>query len=358
MRVVCLATQGERSSDAERIVRLLGPLGAELWSFDRDRKPAALRKIVARLREERPDAVVLEGTGLAGGLAVMAAARQVPYFVSTGDAVGPFIALRSRALGPAGKAYERALYRRSAGVIGWTPYLVGRALTLGAPRGMTAAGFPGADWAPAGDGTAFRDRVGIPRDAIVFGIVGSLNWTPSVGYGYGLELVRARRRVSELPVHVLVVGDGDGRARLREEAGAELDRSIWLPGRIPREEVPEALAAMDVVSLPQSVDLVGSFRYTIKLSEYVAAGRPVVTGRTPVGYDLDDGWLWRVPGDAPWDDRYVAGLSELMRTVSREDIAERQARVPVASALFDAARQAKLVSAFIMETLEDRRQPV
>ena len=33
------------------------------------------------------------------------------------------------------------LYRAAAGFIGWTPYLSGRALTLGCARAMTAAGF-------------------------------------------------------------------------------------------------------------------------------------------------------------------------------------------------------------------------
>ena len=61
---------------------------------------------------------------------------------------------------------------------------------------------------------------------------------------------------------------------------------------------------MDVASLPQSVDGVGSFRYTTKLSEYLAARLPVVTGEIPLAFDLDDGWMWRLPGDAPWEERY------------------------------------------------------
>ena len=39
--------------------------------------------------------------------------------------------------------YERMLCRFSAGFIGWTSYLVGRAISFGAPRGMTAASGPG-----------------------------------------------------------------------------------------------------------------------------------------------------------------------------------------------------------------------
>ena len=60
--------------------------------------------------------------------------------------------------------------------------------------------------------------------------------------------------------------------------------------------MPDYLCAFDVGSLSQSVDPVGSFRYTTKLSEYLAVGLPVITGEAPVAYDLDEGYLWRVPG--------------------------------------------------------------
>ena len=50
--------------------------------------------------------------------------------------------------------------------------------------------------------------------------------------------------------------------------------------------MPNHLAAFDLASLPQSVDGVGSFRYTTKLSEYLAAGLPIVTGQIPAAYDL------------------------------------------------------------------------
>ena len=139
--------------------------------------------------------------------------------------------------------------------------------------------------------------------------MGSLGWHERAGYCYGAELVRAAARVERDDVFVLVVGDGSGRAHLEEIAGERLGRSVLLPGAVPREEVPLALAAMDVGSLPQSVDGVGAFRYTTKISEYLAANLPVVTGEIPLAYDLDEGWLWRLPGDSPWDERYLAALA-------------------------------------------------
>jgi glycosyltransferase involved in cell wall biosynthesis len=156
-------------------------------------------------------------------------------------------------------------------------------------------------------------------------------------------------RVDRDDLSVLVVGDGPGRKRLEELAGNRLGHSVLLPGAVPREDVPLALAAMDVGSLPQSVDGVGAFRYTTKISEYLAAGLPVVTGEIPLAYDLDDGWLWRLPGDAPWDERYVTALADLMRTLSREDVAGRRSLVPRDDPLFSRARQQRQVCDFVVD---------
>ena len=71
---------------------------------------------------------------------------------------------------------------------------VGRALTMGAPRAMTAPG-----WAPfpiSGERKAehrarIRGQFGIPDNAFVVGIAGAIVWSPRPKYCYGLELIRA-----------------------------------------------------------------------------------------------------------------------------------------------------------------------
>ena len=295
----------------------------------------------------------MEGTGIAGGLAVLAADALlgVPFAVSTGDAVAPFVGARRPLLRPLAAAYERVLFRRAAGVIGWTPYLAGRAVGLGARRAMTAAGWSSASATDA-DGRATREALGIPQDALVFGLVGSLDWTPRAAYCYGLELVRAASRVERDDVRVLVVGDGSGRPHLERAAGDRMGRTVLLPGAVPRDRVAAHLAAMDVGSLPQSVDALGGLRYTTKLSEYLAARLPVVTGQVPLAYDLDDGWLWRLPGDAPWDDVYIAALAELMRTTQVDDVRRRRDLVPRHMAAFDRARQQRQVVAFVQDLVK------
>jgi glycosyltransferase involved in cell wall biosynthesis len=349
-RVVCLATQGPGSGDEQRITALLEPLNPSVVPTSRRGRLRATASLIRRLHAADPALVVMEGTGISGGLAVMAlrALAGTPYIVSSGDAVAPFLSAMARPLGVVGLVYEGLLCRLSSGFIGWSPYLTGRALTFGAPRAMTAA-----NWGTRPEkrrGASVRERLGIPPDALVFGIVGSLNWTARYGYCYGWELVQAARRIDRDDVRVLVVGDGDGRARLEQIAGPALGRSVLLPGAVPRDEVADYLDAMDVASLPQSVDGVGAFRYTTKISEYLAAGLPVVTGQIPLAYDLDDGWLWRLPGDAPWDRRYVDALSALMTTVDAQAVAAH--RPPETTpALFDRERQVRQVTAFVRDVL-------
>ncbi|WP_372790226.1 glycosyltransferase [Paraconexibacter sp.] len=346
--VLVIATQGPGSGDERRIVTLLGEGGTEVHGFDRGHKIrsglALLRRLVG---PERPRIAVIEGTGLGAGLPALLArlVRRTPFVISTGDAVGPFFALRGPVSGLVGAVYERALYRAAAGVIGWTPYLAGRALTLGARRAITAE-----NWAEGSFDADARERLrgahGIPEQAVVFGIAGSLTWSRRRGYCYGLELVRAARSCSRPDLRVLIVGDGDGRDRLEREAGG--DQRVIFTGRVPSAEVPGLLSAMDVVSLPQSRDGVGAFRYTIKLSEYLASGARIVTGRLPFAYDLSDAPITRLAGAMPWNDAYVAALADFMETARAAPD-----RAPCVLPAFDRDRQQVRVRAFIDDVLEE-----
>jgi hypothetical protein len=356
-RVAYFATQGSDSLDHARIQALLEPLGANPLPFDRTSKARAFGLLVWRIARDRPNLVVMEGTGIAGGAAlILCRLFGRRYVVSSGDAVGPYVRLVSRSLAPVAGIYERLLCRFSAGFIGWSPYLVGRALTMGAPRAMTAPG-----WAPDKEPSRSRSEVraalGIPENALVFGLVGSLAWSKRAGYCYGLELVRALRAVRRADVRVVIVGDGDGRARLEAEAGRELGRRVLLTGAVPHDDVSSYLEAFDVASLPQSVDGVGSFRYTTKIPEYLKAGLPVVTGEIPLAYDLDVGWLWRLPGDAPWAPRYTAALTALMEGLSADELEARRARVPRDGELFSKTAQQRRVRSFVLDLLEPARKP-
>jgi glycosyltransferase involved in cell wall biosynthesis len=354
--VLCFATQGHAHTDGERIRELLEPLQPESFEFDRSRKLRSALALVRTVSARRPSVIVMEGTGIAGGLPLLAlnAVLGVPYVVSSGDAVGPYLGLRSRLLGRVGAAYERLLCRRCAGFVGWTPYLVGRALTFGAPRAMTAAGWTRNEPSPDAR-EAIRAELGIAPDALVVGLTGSLHLAARKDYVYGAELVRAARRCARRDLVVCIVGEGSGRKRLEQLAGEDLGSRILLPGRVAPERVADYLAAFDLASLSQSVDQVGSFRYTTKLSEYLAAELPVITGETPLAYDLDEGFMWRLAGASPWSDVYLAALTDLLEALSLAAVQQRrQALRERRCDPFRRAVQQRRVCEFIGDLLKSR----
>ena len=350
------ATKGAGSNDESRILELLGDHEIECYPFDRARKAANVAAIVRRARARRVPLIVMEGTGLAGGLAVLLARGLfgIPFVVSSGDAVAPFLAGARPVLALPAWIYERLLYRCGSGFIGWTPYLVGRAISLGGKRGVTAPGFP---QHPEVSLTReeVRAALGVPDGALLFGIVGSLDWNANKGYCYGLELVEAVRRARREDVAVAVVGGGSGLERLRATAGEELGRRIFVPGPVEPALVTSYLAAMDVGSLPQTQDPVGALRYTTKISEYVEAGLPIVTGQLPLAYDIADLWSWRLPGDTPWCEDYINALAGLMDQLTIDDVQRKRDLIPSDLRIFDREDQRRRVGAFVADLLDGAR---
>lgn len=353
--IVAFATEGSGTNDETRLRTLLKHFSPIFLPFNRGARGKTFLNLVRQIRRHRPNLVVVEGTGVAGGGAVLFTriVYGIPYVVCSGDAAAELLKARWPFAGPLFAAYERLLCKLSAGYVGWSPYLVGRFLTLGAKRAMSV---PGWSLFNASDITLqrrqeMRTRLGIPQDSLVVGLIGSLIWNPRVRYCYGCDLIQAARRIEREDIKVLIVGDGTGLPRLRQLAGDELGKRIFLTGRVRRDALPQYLAAMDLSSLPQSVDAVGGSRYTTKLSEYVSARLPVISTQVPVAYDLGSQWTWRLPGESPWDPIYIEALSRLLRTVTREDIANKRSAMPDFMREFDRDQQVASMTAFIRELL-------
>ncbi len=355
-KIMVFATKGTGSNEEARILSLLQNFDVEVVAFERSAKLQSSIKIIQQALEKKPKLMVMEGTGIAGGLACLFLRWffGIPYIFSSGDAIAPFVNLKYPLIVPLVGVYEQLLCRFCAGFIGWTPYLVGRAITFAAPKAVTAAGwahFPRTAEELASSRARIRQQLGIPDDAQVFGLLGAIIWNQRFGYCYGYELVQAFRRINRENVSILIVGDGDGLSHLKQLAGEDLNKRIFLPGNVPLEQVLDYMAAMDVASLPQSVDGVGSFRYTTKISEYVAARLPVITSQIPMAYDIGGDWVWRLPGSKPWEDGYIDSLASLMASVTDEEINIKKKALPVQIPDFEQHQQIVRVTDFIKDIL-------
>lgn len=121
------------------------------------------------------------------------------------------------------------------------------------------------------DAGAVRDELGLPRDAMVAGHVGSL--APVKNHALLLSMTASlveRRPPGAPPVRLLLVGDGP----LREELGAAAidlgvrDVAVFAGSR---PDVPRMLAAMDVFAFPSLWEGV-----PLSVVEAQAAGLPIV----------------------------------------------------------------------------------
>ncbi|WP_027961671.1 glycosyltransferase [Halomonas halodenitrificans] len=179
----------------------------------------------------------------------------------------------------------------------------------------------------AGDGRAWRERLGIPADACVIGHLGRLAHEKNLDFlarAVGLALARDAR------LHCLVVGEGEARAAMNirfDEAGV-LSR-VHFTGRLQGQELIDAYHAMDVFAFASHSETQG-----MVVAEAMAARLPVVAVDAPgvreVVHDGDNGRL--LQGDDV--DVMAAVLGELVDPALRAPLA---AGAEATAAAFDEA---------------------
>lgn len=140
---------------------------------------------------------------------------------------------------------------------------------------------------PGPSDPALRDRLGIPRHAMVVGYVGSL-----VAYE-GLDTLVgsvARLRERGHDVHLILVGDGDERGALADLAGSlGLADHVSLPGRVPHDTVVDHYRLIDVFVVPRRDQQVCRLVTPIKPLEAMACGTALVTSALPALTELTGG---------------------------------------------------------------------
>jgi glycosyltransferase involved in cell wall biosynthesis len=305
------------------------PDGLDVETVHRPDGAGAERALLRRLaRCSRPDVVVAydcDPRELRPALVLRA--RGVPLVVETGDVAADLL----RALGASRRRVvqrrftEAAAWRRADGLLvrgpGFLDVLAEHGVRRSArvvPEGVDLERF--APRTPA----AGRRLLGLAPGDVAVGVVGSIVWSPVLEIAYGWELVEALPR---LPARVkaVLVGPGDGVALLRGRAGelGVADR-LLAPGPVPHERVPDVLAALDAVTWTQTPDAIGRCRTTLKLPEYLAAGKFIVASDVGAARDAVDGNGVRVAYGGGRDPAYVDGVTAALAEVAADPVAARE----------------------------------
>lgn len=369
LRFDCVINAGEMSGDHRRVQDLMSSIGADdSYVFVHHsglRKIGEIPRIVRILKSSRADFVYVEGTGVVGGSAAILAHilshGRVRYLISSGDAASRFITnMAGPLLGYGVGVFERILYANAFAFIGWTPYLVGRAIRMGAKRGVTVEGFvpPSFTARPESHsaGNDVRTAYGIPDEAIVVCVSGSLKWSKRQKYTYGLELINAAKMVERSDVRFLVVGDGSGLSLLKE--GARDDSRFVFTGQVQHSQMPDLMAAVDVAVISQTPDELGMLRLTTKLPEYLSAGVPVVVPAIPGALDYlclgPRSPAWFLQAAHPASESYARSLAAWISNADLGDLqSRRESATTIARTRFDISILGQRLAAFL-EAEDDR----
>lgn len=234
---------------------------------------------------QQPDVIV--DYALSTGLPALRLARRhsIPFIFHVIDALHAIVP--DGVLRPAANAVERGLFRRADEVITINAHLRDYAIAMGAHAGQTRVLRTGVDldrFDPTADGGPARASLGIAPDDVVMFFMGWL-------YDFsGLREVAESLRAAPPNVRLLVVGDGPEAEPLAALRDAGLADRLILTGRVPYDDIPGLLAAADVALLPFHTVPATRHIVPIKLYEYMAAGKPVISAPLPgVQRDVGEG---------------------------------------------------------------------
>ena len=214
------------------------------------------------------------------------------------------------------------------------------------PNGVDVGRF-----SPSGDGTTVRDRYGL-RDRTVIGFSGIL--APWHGIAHLQRIIR--ELLPRYPqTALLVVGEGAGTATLVDDAAsAKVADRVVVTGRVPHDQMPGHLAAMDIAVAPYGAE-VPFYHSPLKLFEYMASGCAIVASRIgQIATIVEDGKSALLYD--PMDGRqFTQRLAALIEQPQRRRTLGAAARERVQR--FSWAQTAKSVEALGTQLMQSRRVP-
>ena len=237
------------------------------------------REIARQIAEFRPDVIV--GFGILNSYLAARMTRKstIPFVYYWMDVLHTLIP--AKPLRAVGKVVEREALKRADRVLancqGLKDYVIG----MGAPHEKTEVVSQGIDldrFDPNIGGDSVRDKLGINKEDLVMFFMGWL-------YRFsGLrEVALELGRTGNTNMKLLVVGKGDLYRELEEMSRRpDLQGRLIVLGERPYREIPSFVAAADVCLLPAYTnEEIMQHIVPIKVYEYMAMGKPVVSTRLP-----------------------------------------------------------------------------
>ncbi|TAK14438.1 MAG: glycosyltransferase WbuB [Anaerolineae bacterium] len=215
----------------------------------------------------------------------------------------------------AAEGLERFLYRRADRLMVNSPGFVSH---VAARAGREPAVIPnGADvsmFDPAADGAAFRVAHGL-EDKFVALYAGAHGLSNDLGV-----VLNAARRLADAPyIAIVLLGDGKEKPVLIAAAQAMRLTNVHFLPPVPKEAMPEALAAADCgIAILKPIEMYKT-TYPNKVFDYMAAGRPLALAIDGVSRDVMEAagaGLFAQPGDP-------AALAAALRQLAADPTAAR-----------------------------------
>jgi glycosyltransferase involved in cell wall biosynthesis len=246
---------------------------------------------------------------------------------------------------------ELFMYRHARAVVSVSRSFIENLVSRGIDRSKIAFVPNGVDmplWA-AGSRRRGRAAFGLDDRAIVVSYIGTVGMAHDVGTI--LETAALLRREGR-DIRFLIIGDGAELPRLRDQAAADGLEGVTFTGLVPRELIPDYLAASDVSLVTLKRSEVFKTVLPSKMFESMAAARPIVLaveGEARETLDRARGGIAVPPGNARAmadaicrlaDD---AGLREAMGAAGSRFVAQEFSRGAWAARYLDILERARRV---------------
>jgi glycosyltransferase involved in cell wall biosynthesis len=136
---------------------------------------------------------------------------------------------------------------------------------------------------PRDRNTALRDKLKIPEKTIVLVYTGNVHRS---NMGEVAELYKAVSELNKKNIPTVLLRTGQNNPTVQTDWSTSHEISL---GWVEREQIPDILAAADVLIQPGEPSAFNDKRIPSKLPEYFAMGRPVILPKTNLGLEAVHG---------------------------------------------------------------------